>query len=244
MPTQEPRGPDANAIYIDARTLDSSPDLIQRVGHFMELAQRVEANPLCGSNPPLVNLSLMLDPASETVTGADISFAGQDPDQWELLLTRERTLVFNEDDPVHITKVAAAIGREHEGLRGATKELGRRYRDWKARTAFGVRRMGPSLPEDCPTVGNVQSLLIGPSAELEPHIDFTEMTTDLELTKLYANAILWHADSDKIAVWNEMSPTLRDLARKAAESRTISAAGLVHVAAETIRACRVAGYDF
>jgi len=80
-------------------------------------------------------------------------------------------------------------------------------------------------------VGNVQGLLIRPSAELAPHIDFTEMTTDLELTKLCANAIRWHAASDKIAVWSEMSPPLRDVARKAAESRAISAAGLVHAAA-------------
>lgn len=244
MPTQEPRDPDSGVIYIDARTLDSSPDLIQRTGHFMELAERVEADSLCGTSPPLVHLSLTLDSERDVVRGADISFAGQDPDQWELLLTRERALVFNEDDPVHITKLAAAIGREHEGLREATKALGRRYRDWKAKTVFGVRRLGPSLPEDSPTVGNVQRLLIGPTTVLEPHIDFTEMTTDLGLTKLYANAILWHADSDKIAVWNEMSPTLKDLARKAAESRAISAAGLVHVAAEAIRACRAAGYDF
>lgn len=244
MPTQKPSNPDAKVIYIDARTLDSSPDLIQRVGHFMELAERVEANPLRGAAPPLVHLSFTLDPAQEAVTGADISFAAQDPDQWELLLTRERALVFNEDDPVHLTKLAAAIGREHEGLRAATKALGHQYRDWKARTSFGVRRLGPSRPEDSPTVGNVQSLLIGPSTELEPHVDFTEMTTDLELTKLYANAILWHADSDKVAVWKEMSPTLKDIARKAAESRAISAAGLVRVAAEAIRACRAAGYDF
>lgn len=244
MPTQEPTNHDANVVYIDARTVDSSPDLIQRAGHFMELAQRVEANPLCGTAPRLVHLALTLDPESDAVTGADISFAGQDPDQWELLLTRERALVFNEDDSVHITKLAAAIGREHEGLREATRALGRRYRDWKATTSFGVRRLGPSQPETSPAVGNVQSLLIGPSTELASHIDFTEITTDLELTKLYANAILWHADSEKIAVWNEMSPKLKDLARKAAESRAISAAGLVHLAAEAIRACRAAGYDF
>lgn len=168
----EPTGPEASVIYIDAPSLSSSPDLVQRVGHFMEMAERVEASPLCGEAPPLVHLSLSLDPAEKAVTGADITFASQDPDQWELLLTRERALVFNEDDPVHVTKLAAAIGREHQGLRAATKELGRRYGAWKARTSFGVRRMGPSLPEDAPSVGNVQSLLIGPSAELA-QIDFT-----------------------------------------------------------------------
>lgn len=104
--------------------------------------------------------------------------------------------------------------------------------------------MGPGRQEDFASVGNVQSLLIGPSTELEPQFDFTEMTTDLELNKLYANAILWHADRDKIAAWNEMPPTLRNLAGKAAEGRAISAAGLVHVAAGAIRACRAAGYDF
>ena len=240
----EPSKIDDQPILIDPRDVDSSPDLIQRVGNFVNLAERVVASPLFGATPPTLTATLTFDAATGAAVGADISVAGQNPDEWELLLTRERAMVFNEEDPVHITQLASAIGREHLGLRAATRALGRRYHVWKATPLFGVRRLGPTAPEDVPAVGNVQALVIAPVAELAPRLDFDSMTSDLSLAQLYANSQLWHADSDKTATWNGMPEALKDLARKAAEARAISGAGLVHVAVEFIRSCRRHGYDF
>ncbi len=203
----------------------------------MEMAERVEASPLFGTEPLMYEVTLTVDLKTEVVVDASAELGDQDPDQWELLLTRERALVFNEDDSVHITKLAAAIGREHEGLRPLTSVLGQQYRKWKDWMAFGVVQWTTSTPEAIPSVAEL-------AEEARQQLNSAEMTTDLALTKLYANALLWHSDPDKIAVWNKMPPQLKDAARKAAEGRAITAAKLVHIVAEAIRSCRVAGYDF
>ena len=124
---REPSDDNEQLIYIDPREVDSSPDLVQRVSHFVTLAERIALSPLFGATPATLRTSFTFDPATGSTVGAEISVVEQDPDQWELLLTRERAMVFNENGPIHITAVASAIGKEHAGLRSATKALGRRY---------------------------------------------------------------------------------------------------------------------
>lgn len=217
-----------------------------RVSHFMHLAERVASSPLVGTTPPTLTAAFTFDPDTGAVLGADLTVGDQNPDAWELLLTRERSMVFNETDPVHITKIASAIGKEHGGLRQAAREIRVRYHAWKNSPLFGVRRLGPTAPEDLErlTTGNLINMAAYPVGQFPPEVDLGAMTSDFELAQLYVNSQLWHADPEKVAVWNEMPDILKDLARKAAEGRAITGATLVHVVAGFIKSCRDNGYDF
>lgn len=244
METDTSSEAETRTISIYPRQIDSSSGLLQRVGQFVQLAERVESSPLFDSSPPTLTALLTVDTRTGTTLGADLAVADHDPDQWELLLTRERALIFNETDAVHITQLASAIGKEHTGLRSATKVLGRQFYEWKATPLFAIQQLGPTDPADMPTVGNVQRMAWGPAGQVSALVDVETMTSDFSLTLLYANSQLWHADQDKTAVWNALPNLAQELARKAAETRAISASRLVHTALEFVRFCRSNGYDF
>ncbi|MBA3020438.1 hypothetical protein [Propionicimonas sp.] len=229
-------------VRITDRTGESTPELKNRVRRFVELAEQVEAHRLTGSSPGFMNFTLEADLDTGTTIGGLVTVTPDDPDLWELLATRERTLVFVEDEPLHLTKVAAAIGREHPGLREATKLLGQLYREWKSKPRFLVQKFPNAAPPGLPD-GSLLSLHVGPPT-ITSEIDLTSMTSDLELANLYLNSRLWHADEDKSQEWDSMTEMEKATCRKAAEGRAISGAGLVISALRLIRLLRQNGYDF
>jgi hypothetical protein len=147
--------------------------------------------------------------------------------------TMERPILWTEAEPIYITQLVSAIGKEHEKLRPQCKQISAVFNEWKNKLFIGAqtgvtRQPNPqtALPTEGWKLVNVWTEPVGTPLPEDEMAD-APVVTDMYDASVYLNGFVWHNDSPKTAEYRAAPEVAQMHYRKCAEIRVFSGLQMV-----------------
>ena len=230
--------------------LQSSADLKARIVDFMDRADELLSHELADYTAPFT-LNITARRSTGEVIGYDLDHRLLPKEQLVYFATMERPILWTEGEPIYVSELVAAIGKEHPNLRPHCGQISRVFKDWKTRLFIGTRDgvtdpKNQQLPPSDDGSWKITGVWTRPAGTSLPQdlVADPNLVEDMYYAKIYLNGFVWHNDSPKTAEYRAASELLQLHYRKCAEIRVFSGLQMViRPIREFLADARVAGED-
>lgn len=213
--------------------LPSSPELKARIVDFMERADELLAHELAHYQAPFT-LNVTMCESTGGVLGVELDHRLLDKGKLVYFATIQRPILWTESEPIYITELISALGKEHPNLRPHCGKIADVFKDWKNRLFIGTKS-GVSDPENHQLPPSedrswkITNVHMSPVGTPFPEDQFVEapMVDDMYYAKVYLNGFVWHNDAPKTAEYRAATELEQLHYRKCAEIRVFSGLQMV-----------------